>query len=293
VRFTTWGVSGTLAVDNENYATLAEETLWRWVAAGDRTVNRFLPTSELSVINTNPWGTHEVSDEFIEFFEAALESYDVSEGLCTPTVLDALEAWGYDADIDDVQRDGRSEPLSVSPAASFLSVALDRDTRRLSPNGVRLDFGASAKAFVADQVAREVGRHTPVLVELGGDVAVGGAVRPWSVGVAEDAEHIGAPIGITSGGVATSSTLVRNWSTGTGRAHHIIDPRTGAPAISPWRTVSVAADSCLTANALSTASLLWGEEALYYVTQAGWAARFVDHDGKVLCVGGWPQEVAS
>ena len=100
-------------------------------------------------------------------------------------------------------------------------------------------------------------------------------------------------VGITSGGVATSSTLVRNWSTGTGRAHHIIDPRTGGPVDSPWRTVSVAANSCLTANAYSTASLLWGEEALYYVTQAGWAARFVDHDGKVLCVGGWPQEVAS
>lgn len=293
MRFTTWGVSGTLVVDNENYATLAEETLWRWIAAGDCAVNRFLATSELNSINANPWGTDEVSEEFIAFFDAALESYDVSEGLCTPTVLDALEAWGYDADIDDVQRDGRSEPLSVSPAPSFLSVALDRSTRRLSPNGVRLDFGASAKAFVADQVAREVGRHTPVLVELGGDVAVGGAVRPWSVGVAENGEHIGAPIGITSGGVATSSTLVRNWSTGTGRAHHIIDPRIGAPVISPWRTVSVAADSCLTANALSTASLLWGEEALYCVTQAGWAARFVDHDGKVLCVGGWPQEVAS
>ena len=293
MRFTTWGVSGTLVVDNENYAALAEETLWRWIAAGDHAVNRFLPTSEVNAINADPRSTHDVSDEFIAFFDAALESYDVSEGLCTPTVLDALEAWGYDADIDVVQREGRSVPLTVSPAVSFTTVALDRNARRLSPNGVRLDFGASAKAFVADQVAREVGRHTPVLVELGGDVAVGGAVRPWSVGVAEDAEHIGAPIGITSGGVATSSTLVRNWSSGTARAHHIIDPRTGAPVISTWRTVSVAADSCLTANALSTASLLWGEEALYYVTQAGWSARFVDHDGKVLCVGGWPQEVAS
>ncbi|MEI6736579.1 MAG: FAD:protein FMN transferase [Actinomycetes bacterium] len=293
MRFTTWGVSGTMAVDNENYATLAEETLWRWIAAGDQTVNRFLPTSELSAINANPWDTHEVSDAFIEFFDAARESFDETEGLCTPTVLDALEAWGYNADIDEVKLAGRATPPTLSPAPALSAVTLNRDSRQLSPNGVRLDFGASAKAFVADQVAREVGRHTPVLVELGGDVAVGGAVRPWSVGVAEDAEHIGAPIGITSGGVATSSTLVRNWSTGTGRAHHIIDPRTGAPVISPWRTVSVAANSCLTANALSTASLLWGEEALYYVTQAGWAARFVDHDGKVLCVGGWPQEVAS
>lgn len=293
MRFSTWGVSGTLAVENEKYAELAEETLWRWVAVGDRTVNRFVKTSELCAINADPWATHEVSAAFIEFFDAAQVSFDESEGLCTPTVLDALEAWGYDADIDAVRLAGRATPSTLSPAPALSAVTLNRDARQLSPNGVRLDFGASAKAFVADQVAREVGRHTPVLVELGGDVAVGGAIRPWSVGVAEDAEHIGAPIGITSGGVATSSTLVRNWSTGTGRAHHIIDPRTGAPVDSTWRTVSVAANSCLTANAYSTASLLWGEEALYYVTQAGWAARFVDHDGKVLCVGGWPQEVAS
>jgi thiamine biosynthesis lipoprotein len=293
VRFSTWGVSGTLAVENEKYAELAEETLWRWVAVGDRTVNRFVETSELCAINADPWATHEVSAAFIEFFDAAQVSFDESEGLCTPTVLDALEAWGYDADIDAVRLAGRATPLTLSPAPALSAVTLHRDSRQLSPNGVRLDFGASAKAFVADQVAREVGRHTPVLVELGGDVAVGGAVRPWSVGVAEDAEHVGAPIGITSGGVATSSTLVRAWSSGTGRAHHIIDPRTGAPVDSTWRTVSVAANSCLTANAYSTASLLWGEEALYYVTQAGWAARFVDHDGKVLCVGGWPQEVAS
>ncbi len=293
MRFSTWGVSGTLAVENEKYAELAEETLWHWVAVGDRTVNRFVETSELCTINADPWATHEVSAAFIEFFDAAQVSFDESEGLCTPTVLDALEAWGYDADIDAVRLAGRATPSTLSPAPALSAVTLNRDARQLSPNGVRLDFGASAKAFVADQVAREVGRHTPVLVELGGDVAVGGAVRPWSVGVAEDAEHVGAPIGITSGGVATSSTLVRAWSSGTGRAHHIIDPRTGAPVDSTWRTVSVAANSCLTANAYSTASLLWGEEALYYVTQAGWAARFVDHDGKVLCVGGWPQEVAS
>jgi thiamine biosynthesis lipoprotein len=293
VRFSTWGVSGTLAVENEKYSELAEETLWRWVAIGDHTVNRFVETSELCAINADPWATHEVSTSFIEFFDAAQESFNESEGLCTPTVLDALEAWGYDADFDAVRLAGRATPLTLSPAPALSALTLHRDSRQLSPNGVRLDFGASAKALVADQVAREVGRHTPVLVELGGDVAVGGAVRPWSVGVAEDAEHVGAPIGITSGGVATSSTLVRAWSSGTGRAHHIIDPRTGAPVDSPWRTVSVAANSCLTANAYSTASLLWGEEALYYVTQAGWAARFVDHDGRVLCVGGWPQEVSS
>lgn len=291
MRFTAWGVSGTVVVDNEKYAELAEATLWRWIDVGNRTVNRFLETSELRAINADPWATHTVSEQFISFFDAAREAFYESEGLCTPTVLDALEAWGYNADIDEVQRDGRSVPATLSPAPPLSAVTLNRDSRQLSPNGVRLDFGASAKAFVADQVAREVGRHTPVLVELGGDVAVGGAVRPWSVGVAEDAEHIGAPIGITSGGVATSSTLVRHWSTETGCAHHIIDPRTGTPVDSPWRTVSVAANSCLTANTYSTASLLWGEEALYYVTQAGWAARFVDHDGRVLCVGGWPQEV--
>jgi len=70
--------------------------------------------------------------------------------------------------------------------------------------------------------------------------------------------------------------------------HHIVDPRTGFPSAGPWRTASVAAPNCLTANAASTALIVGGEEAERWFTELGLPARLVDHDGSVRLLGSWP-----
>ena len=56
----------------------------------------------------------------------------------------------------------------------------------------------------------------------------------------------------------------------------------------PWRTVSVAAASCVDANAASTAALVAGEEAEQWLISTGLPGRLVGHDGAVVLVGGWP-----
>ena len=134
------------------------------------------------------------------------------------------------------------------------------------PSGVELDFGATAKGLCADRAARAIGAATRagVLVSLGGDISIGGPERDdgWVVLVSDD--HAGSPdaverdalgsrIAVRSGGVATSGTTVRRWRRGEIELHHVVDPRTGAPATEHWRTVSVAAASCVDANIASTA----------------------------------------
>src|SRR5213076_493676 len=90
-----------------------------------------------------------------------------------------------------------------------------------------------------------------VLVNLGGDIATAGPppVEGWLVRVADDhrasPDEPGQTITIESGALATSSTTVRRWDQG---VHHIIDPRSGLPADSRWRTVSVCAATCVDAN---------------------------------------------
>jgi thiamine biosynthesis lipoprotein len=73
------------------------------------------------------------------------------------------------------------------------------------------------------------------------------------------------------------------------RVHHIVDPQTGHSAPSYWRLVSAASNSCVDANALSTASVVWGEQAIERLGQFERAVRLQRHDGKVFTVGGWPQ----
>jgi hypothetical protein len=72
--------------------------------------------------------------------------------------------------------------------------------------------------------------------------------------------------------------------------HHILDPGTGRNAPITWRTVSVAASSCVDANAATTASIVRGPIAPAWLTGLGLPSRLVSADGDVLAIGGWPQE---
>jgi len=284
-------MSGTLLVANPDAARQAEDTLWSWVNRADRAVNRFLPSSEISRLNASGQ-LHDASDDFLHFLRAALEVADLTDGLCDPTVVEALESWGYDRDFDQLSDVTAVVTGASRPSCGVASVTVHgRDVA--SPCG--LDFGASAKALVADAVADAIEPHSDVLVEIGGDVAVrtreGG--EAWTVGVAPEGPHAVVPrIDVRRGGVATSSRTYRSWMTSKGRAHHIIDPRTGCPATSQWTSITVAAPSCLYANALATAGFLWDDEAPWHIAQTGWAGRLVGQDGAVVTVGSWPQEEA-
>jgi FAD:protein FMN transferase len=135
-----------------------------------------------------------------------------------------------------------------------------------------------------------------VLVSLGGDIAVAGdAPRDgWIVGLADahDAPpEPGSSVAITSGGLATSSTTVRRWERGGTTHHHILDPRDGRAAPEVWRTVSVAAATCVDANIASTAAIIRGEAAPSWLEGLGLPARLVRTDGRVERTAGWPEEV--
>jgi thiamine biosynthesis lipoprotein len=95
-------------------------------------------------------------------------------------------------------------------------------------------------------------------------------------------------VALASGGLSTSSTTVRRWRRRGGDAHHIVDPRTGAPAAEHWRTVTVAAATCVDANIGSTAAIVLGAEAERWLADAGLPARLVAAGGGVRTTAGWP-----
>ena len=159
------------------------------------------------------------------------------------------------------------------------------------PQGTALDLGATAKAYTADLAARTLSRRygTPVLVELGGDLATAGSPRGgWPVLVAERENGSGQVVVLRHGGLATSTTTIRRWRRGQRSVHHIVDPRTGTPAGGPWRTASVYAPSALAANVASTAAIVLGERAVDWLTERHLAARLVGNDGSVRTTAGWP-----
>jgi thiamine biosynthesis lipoprotein len=135
-----------------------------------------------------------------------------------------------------------------------------------------------------------------VLVSLGGDIGTAGEAPPggWKIRVTDS--HSAGPsapgqtVTIRSGGLATSSTTVRRWQRGGEGMHHIVDPRTGRPARVVWRTVTVAAATCVDANTASTAAILRGERSPAWLTALGLPARLVRPDGSTVMLNGWPAE---
>lgn len=181
---------------------------------------------------------------------------------------------------------------SVAVPVDWTAVEFDRHSVRI-PAGTLLDLGATAKAAAADRCARRVYRETGtgVLVNLGGDISTAGPVPEggWRILVQDSDDDPAAHVTIgTETGLATSSTRRRRWTRAGTSHHHIVDPRTGASAEPVWRSVSVAADSCLAANTVSTAAIVRGRRAPAWISALGVPARLVDADGHEQTLGGWP-----
>ena len=274
----------------------AERLLAAELDAIDRTCSRFRPDSELMRANDAAGRPTPISALFAEAVDVALRAAEQTDGAVDPTVAPALVALGYDRDFAAMHADATHDVRGI-PAAGWRSVTLDAQHRvlRMSP-ACRLDLGATAKALAADRAARAIAAATgsPTLVDLGGDVATAGPAPSggWVVRVTDDhragPDADGQSVTVSGGGLATSSTTVRRWRRGGRALHHIVDPATGEPAAPVWRTVSVAAASCVDANTASTAAIVRGASAPRWLESLGLPARLVAPDGSVVTVGAWP-----
>jgi thiamine biosynthesis lipoprotein len=268
------------------------------LAAIDLACSRFRPDSEISLLNKNAGRLTPVSELFAELIAEALRAAELTGGDVDPTVGQALVAAGYDRDFGELPGVGPSAVRQTASAVpGWRNVLLDRAGRQVRlARGAQLDLGSTAKAWAADRCADLIASQLScgVLVSLGGDVAVAGPPPDdgWHVKATDDhagpGDAPGQVITIREGGLATSSTTVRTWEADGKRMHHLIDPRTGSPVASPWRTVSVAAATCLDANIASTAAIIRGEPAVAWLTELTLPARLVTQSGAVTVTPGWP-----
>jgi thiamine biosynthesis lipoprotein len=227
-------------------------------------LSRFRPASELSRLNRD--GRIDASPDLLRVVRLALDARERTSGLFDPTVHDALVAAGYDRSFELLDL---STPRAATAVACGGRVAiLDRELV-LEP-GVRLDLGGIGTGYAVDRAVDLLGAHGPALVNAGGDLACRGG--SWPVGVETPGGTL--TILLERGALATSGSDRRTWTGG----HHLIDPRTGAPADSPYLRVTVAAPTAVEAEALA--------KAIYLGADPGDAsAVLVGHDGSVRRTG--------
>ncbi len=293
--------TGVRLVVNDGDLADARAAVERVLADVDLAYSRFRADSELVALNAARGTQVRVSSLLARALAGSLEAARATGGAVDPTVGRALRITGYDDDWDRIAGTSRPLQLTLAPVPGWSVIAFDAAARTVRvPTDVELDLGSTGKGLASDLGAtaalEAAGAGAGVLVSLGGDVAVAGQAPEggWRILMAEDSradpDGPGEVVAIERGGLATSSTTVRRWSSDTGvTAHHIVDPRTGLPADTPWRTATVVAATCEAANAASTACIVLGHAALDWLASAGLPARLVAQDGSVVRVGGWPE----
>lgn len=261
-------------------------------ASWEAILSRFRPDSELSCLNNSQREWLAVSPTLAEVIALALRGAAMTGGLVTPLVLEALELAGYDRDFSALAAE-QLPATAVSPAhpaADRGCISVDPLRGSVSrPPGLRLDLGGVAKGWAADRAVGLIASHGPALVDVGGDIAVSGSRRDgaaWPIGV-QDPRGGADPLAVllmVSGGVATSGRDYRRWRQGAVERHHIIDPRTGAPAETDLLSVTVAARSVAEAEIAAKAALILGSAAgLSWLQARPWlAGLLVRDDGAVL-----------
>jgi thiamine biosynthesis lipoprotein ApbE len=313
--WTALGMLVQLVVTSAEHLAAARELLEADLLALDLACSRFRPDSELVAVGNAARGaagpvTVSVSPLLAEAVAVALRAAQLTDGDVDPTVGGALADLGYDRDFarltrsDDAEAGGRDPGgVTVRVIPGWRSVRVDVGQGRLTvPAGVRLDLGATVKAWAADRAAARIAGTLGggALVSLGGDTAVAGEPPDggWRIQVqdrtglpGESADGPSQVVSIRDGGLATSSTAARRWRRGGDVLHHILDPRTGRPAAPVWRTVSVAAATCADANTAATAAIIRGRQALPWLVGLRLPARLVAQDGAVHTVNAWPEDL--
>jgi thiamine biosynthesis lipoprotein len=299
-EFQALGTDVTLLVTSPEAAREAHALLAGELHAIDVACSRFRPGSELWRVNHAHGRPVKVSPLLADALATALDAARLTGGDVDPTCGGSLMRLGYDRDFARARRRRGALRQPPLPAAGWRTVQFDPATREVTvPAGVTLDLGATAKALAADRAAAliETALGCGVLVNLGGDISVAGEPPSggWCVGIADDVRFGTATTGppsqavtVTGGGLATSSTVVRAWERGGASLHHIVEPATGLPVRSCWRTVSVAAATCVAANIASTAAILRGARAVDWLRSLALPSRLVAEDGKVVTAAGWP-----
>ena len=264
----------------------------------DAVYSRFRDDSELSRLNAAAGRVTRVGPLLATAIEAALRAARLTDGAVDPTIGHAIRLAGYDDDFTQIAADRGPLTLRAWRVPGWQAIAFDRRSRTvLLPRGVELDLGSTGKALAADLAATAAlaaAGSGGVLVSLGGDIATAGKppAGGWRILVAEDSrvepDSDGEVICVPAGGVATSSTTVRRWSRGGVALHHILDPQTGLPTTGHFRTVTVAAATCLDANIASTAAIVRGRAAIDWLMSCRLPARLVENDGTIHYIGPWP-----
>lgn len=259
-----------LLVTDSPYPKETFEIAQDFIERCEERFTRFKVTSELSALNrsTGDWFT--ISPDMLELLLAAEECHLATNGMFDPSILPDLQYAGYTQSFDRLKEHGpapaSTEQIQLAKAP-FTALQIDSLRGRVRfPKGMQLDLGGIAKGWIVEKAARLMARSSTACgVNAGGDMFLIGKPdrqNAWEIGLEDPSNPIQdlMVLLVEKGAVATSSVVKRSWFQGHVKRHHLIDPRTGESAETPWLSVTVFAPTAVLAETFAKAILIAGPE---------------------------------
>ncbi len=261
-----------------------------FIRQAEQRFTRFTDTSELAALNRSAGSWFQASPEMMEVLQAAFRLAGETQGLFNPAILPALKQAGYDRTMDEIKDSpARSGATRVLVMEDFRTIELEAQEGRVRlPQGMQVDLGGIAKGWIAEQAAQRLAEYAQACaVSAGGDMFLVNVPQDepdWVVGL-EDPVHPDqdlALLHVSPGAIATSAVTKRKWQYNGKPQHHLIDPRSGEPAITEWLSVTVYARQAVEAEVYAKALLIGGpvvanelfskpsDKAYLAVDQFGW-----------------------
>ena len=251
-------------------ASNAAHAAFARIASLNHIMSDYEDDSELTLLSHSAGSGQavKVSDDLWRVLECGQRIARRSGGAFDVTVGPVVQLW---------RRARRQQELpdpvrlaAARQAIGYRNLVLDprHHTAKLAVPGMRLDLGAIAKGYAADEALKILRTYgvTRALVSGGGDMAAGDpppGAKGWRIEVAP-IEATNAPprlfVLLAHGGLATSGDLFQYVELGGRRYSHIVDPHTGV-GLTDHSLVTVLAPNGMTADALSTAVSVLGPRA--------------------------------
>jgi FAD:protein FMN transferase len=212
-------------------------------------LSTWIDESELSRLNR---GAHAPSNELRALLETADAWSRRTNGAFDPRIKSLIEVW-------KTREDG------ALPNRGAIALAMQSR---------KWEEGAFGKGYALDRMLAKLDA-AEAMIDFGGQVVVRGELR---VTIADPADRRRPLVALTmrDASLSTSSGSEKTFEVEGRRFSHILDPRTGE-ALPPRGSVSVLAGDALTADILSTALYVMGEdEGLRWADANGVAAIFIN-----------------
>lgn len=251
--------------------------------------SRFIATSEVSRLNANPGASMVVSPETAGLIRRALAARELSGGRFDPTMLQALQANGYDRTFVSIKTPVGMPALDTR-RIGLGQINIDTDTNTVTlADTTGFDPGGIGKGYAADVVAAEMMARgaAGALVNIGGDVRCighGPARGGWVIAVGDAVAGVeNRVVELAQGAVASSTSRRRRWVRDTEHGpraeHHLLNPTTGTSSPRAADLVTVIAGHCADAEWLATAIAAEGSFDSLAQIARGAAVMMTDCDG--------------